>query len=110
MKLPNQDRAYIQPSKLIDYLLSEAHPDGKSKAKLLRAVGFDETNIDILEQGLLLIALSQDVSQVVQSPHGVKYIIEGNLPTPLGGFVTLLTVWIIDTGQEIPRFVTAYPC
>jgi hypothetical protein len=95
---------------LIDYLLSQAHPDGKSKAKLLRAVGFDETNIDTLEQGLLLVAQTQDVTEVVSSPHGVKYVIEGDLLTPLGSVVSLLTVWIVDNGEEIPRFVTAYPC
>ena len=110
VKLPNRDKAYIQSSKLIGYLLSETHPDGKSKAKLLRAVGFNQTNIDMLEQGLLSIAQNQDVKEIISSPHGVKYVIEGNLPTPLGGFVFLLTVWIIDKGQETPRFVTAYPC
>lgn len=109
MKLPNRDRAYVHSSKLIGYLLSKTHPDGKSKAKLLRAVGFNETNIDILKQGLLSIAQNQDVNEIVSSQHGIKYVIEGNLPTPLGGSVFLLTIWIIDNGQEIPRFVTAYP-
>ena len=95
---------------MIGYLLSEVHPDGRSKAKLLRSVGFNETNLDILEQGLLSIAQNQDVNEVVISLHGVKYVIKGDLQTPSGGSVSLLTVWIIDNGQEIPRFVTAYPC
>ncbi len=109
VRLPNRDKAFVKLSKLIGYLLCETYPDGKSKAKLLRAVGFNETNIDILELGLLSIAQDQDVNEVVFSLHGVKYVIEGDLPTPLGGSVSLLTVWIIDNGQEIPRFVTAYP-
>jgi len=31
MKLPNKEKAFMQPSKLKDYLLSEIHPVGKTK-------------------------------------------------------------------------------
>lgn len=109
MKLPNWENAYIQPAKLTGYLLSETHSVGSSKARLLRNVGFNETNVDMLEQRLLAIARSEDIKEVVSSPHGTKYIIEGQLETPTGSSVQLRTVWIIDTGQDHPRFVTAYP-
>jgi len=109
MKLPNWENAYIPPPKLNAYLLSETHSVGKSKARFLRAAGFDETNAGVLEQSLLAIARSEDVKEVVSSPHGIKYIIEGALQTPTGSLVQARTVWIIDTGQDRPRFVTAYP-
>ena len=79
MKLPNRENAYIPPPKLIGYLLSETHSVGESKAQFWRAVGFDETSVEMLERGLIAIVHSQDVKEVVPSPHGVKYIIEGAL-------------------------------
>ncbi len=109
MKLPNRDFAYVPQAKIKDYLLSETHVVGRSKAKFFRMFGFDETNIDALEQGLIKIAQTQDVKDELPSPHGKKYIIDGTLSTPLGKSVKVETVWIIDIGQEKPRFITAYP-
>ncbi len=56
MKLPHQEQAYIQPRKLIDYLLSPAHPAGRSKAIFFRRAGFDDANAHLLEQALVEIA------------------------------------------------------
>lgn len=109
MKLPNKENAYIPISKIIDYLLSETHTIGKSKSKLLRTAGFNETNVTLLKKGLITIAHSGDVADVVSTPHGVKYVIDGLLKTPDEGFIKMKTVWIIDKGHERPRFVTAYP-
>jgi hypothetical protein len=109
MKLPNRENAHIPPSKLADYLVSETHPVGRWKARFLRAVGFDEANVRALGQGLIAIALSEDVKDVVSSAYGTKYIIEGLLETPIGSLVRVQTVWIIDMGEDRPRFVTAYP-
>ena len=109
MKLPNWENAYIPPPKLGGYLLSETHAVGRPKARFWRAIGFDETSVETLERGLLTIAYSEDVKEVVSSPHGVKYIIEGTLQTPTGRTVQVRTVWIIETSQNRPRFVTADP-
>lgn len=109
MKLPHREKAYIPPSKLTDYLLSETHPIGRSKARFLRAAGFDETNVEMLAQGLMAIAHSEEVEEAVPSPHGMKYAIDGTLQTPTGSAAQIRTVWIIDTGQDRPRFITAYP-
>ena len=53
MKLPNREKAYIPIAKLKDYLLSEAHPVGKLKAKLFRTLGYTEINLDLLKQRLI---------------------------------------------------------
>ena len=107
--LPNKEKAYVPLTKLKDYLLSETHSIGKSKAKFLRSLGFNEMNVNLLKEGLIAIVHSGDVIEVISSLHGVKYIIDGLLTTPTGGSVKMRTVWIIDKGQERPRFVTAYP-
>lgn len=109
MKLPNGDRAFVPPGKIVAYLLSETHPAGRSKAKFFRAVGFSEADVALLEAGLLAIARTDDVVESVTSPHGVKYVVDGPLPTPLARKVRLRTIWIIEHDMPYPRLVTAYP-
>ena len=109
MRLPNRESAYVPEPKLDGYLLSENHPVGKAKALLLRNLGYDDTNVNLLEQGLLTVAHEQTVAEVIESEYGVKYVIDGVLQTPSGSALQLRTVWIIDTAEERPRFVTAYP-
>ncbi|MCP4660604.1 MAG: hypothetical protein GY856_34825 [bacterium] len=109
MKLPNAEQAWIPERKLRDYLLSTAHYVGRSKAKFFREYGFNDENVDLLRARLLDIARSKDVVQVTGSPFGEKYVIDGEIPTPSGVMVVLRTVWIIETGESFPRFVTAHP-
>lgn len=109
MQLPNQENAFINPTKLTGYLLSETHSVGKSKAKFFRDLGFNEDNVDILEQELLKVARSQEVTETISTEHGSKYVMVGTINTPSGRTVNILTVWIIDIGKENPRFVTARP-
>ncbi len=109
MKLPDKEKAYIPLLKIKDYLLSETHPIGKSKAKFFRSLGFNEMNADLLKQGLLTIARTEEVKEAVSSMHGVKYVIDGLLQTPAGEAVKVRTIWIIDKGHTSPRFVTTYP-
>ena len=109
MQLPNCLQAYIPSEKLHAYLLSETHAVGKAKAAFFRALGFHETNIPLLEHGLLALAHNAPVQDVVPSPHGVKYIIEGVLEAPRGASPRIRTVGMLETGETNPRFVTAYP-
>jgi len=89
--------------------MSQTHSVGKWKAGFYRALGFSEASVELLEQRLVALAQSEDVAQVEPSAHGTKYVVEGPLRTPSGRLVQVRTVWIIDTGQDRPRFVTAYP-
>ena len=98
MRLPNAEKAYIPPRKLLDYLLSPSHPVGGPKARYFRSVGFDDANVSTLERGLLEIALYGDVAEVEQTKQGMKCAVE-----------RIRTLWIIDAGGESPRSVTAYP-
>jgi len=109
MELPNKFKAHIPASKIAGYLLSETHAVGKSKARFFRSLGFNETNVRKLEHGLLNIAQAEAVEEIIKAPHGTKYVIDGSLETPKGVMIRLRTVWIIETGEDGPRFVTAYP-
>ncbi len=107
--LPNHPKAYIQPNKLTGYLLSETHPIGKAKAKFFRGLGFNETTLQSLEQSLLNLARTQEIHETLDAGHGTKYVIIGPIETPSGRTVNILTVWIVDTGEDAPRFITARP-
>ena len=109
MLLANKEKAFIELPKLTDYLLSESHAVGKSKAKFFRELGFSQDNVAILEQELLKLAYFQDITETITTVHGIKYVIVGIINSPSGKIVNILTVWIIDIGQENPRFVTARP-
>jgi hypothetical protein len=110
MQLPYRHKAYILPSKLSGYLLSPNHAVGQTKSKFFHRLGFNETNVGQLEQGLLAIAQSRAVKEVTSSTGGARYTIVGSLDTPLGHAVKIETVWIIEQTQEDrPRFVTAWP-
>lgn len=105
MKLPNHKNAYIPKEKLTDYILSETHPVGSSKAKFFRGLGFNETNVDKLAKLLLRIAKENDVKNVRKFSYGTNYIVEGTI----GKTVKIITVWFIKTEKGRPSFVTAYP-
>lgn len=109
MKLPNAKNAYIPKEKLLDYLLSETHIDGRTKAKFFRSIGFNADNISRLEAVLLKIATTQPVKNISESIHGIKYIIEGDIQSPTGKVARLRTVWILESDKTEPRFITAYP-
>lgn len=109
MNLPNRQQAYIPRAKLTAYLLSETHAVGKSKAKFFRTLGFEETTIDLLEQRLVRIAQIEPITETVSSQYGTKYVIEGDLQAIAGPSRRIRTIWIIELGEDRPRFVTAYP-
>ena len=109
MELPNKSRAQVPLEKVTDYLLSETHAVGKSKARYFRWYGFSAKTANDLAQGLLKIAQNTPVDSSERSPYGTKFIVDGELETPNGVMIQVRTIWIIENDTEIPRFVTAYP-
>ena len=108
MRIPNAADAFVPPGKLAGYLLALAHPVGGPKAQFFRARGFDEAHAEELEAGLLAIARDAE-AEAEESPHGTKYIADGDLSTPRGTTVRVRTVWIVEPTDPRPRFITAYP-
>jgi hypothetical protein len=41
--------------------------------------------------------------------YGQKYAIRATLVGPSGSSADVTSVWIVRTGEDFPRFVTAYP-
>jgi len=106
--LPNSSQAVIAPEKLRDYLLSSIHPIGRYKALFFRTLGYDQTSWQQLETDLRSLA-SLPAEPLESTEYGTKYAITGLLTGLNGRVAEIVTVWIILAGEDVPRFVTAYP-
>jgi hypothetical protein len=106
--IPNVERAIVDRRKVADYLLARSHPVGRGKARFFEGLGFSADDPDALETALR--SLAADPAQVVQEDtgFGTKYIADGEIRGSVDT-APVRTVWIIEAGADIPRFVTAYP-
>ncbi len=109
MQLPNAEFAHVPRAKVVDYLLNPEHPQGASKAEFFEIFGFSVADWQTLAAALRQVAIQGTVVRNIETIHGVKYIIDGAITTPSGRDAFIRTVWIIDRGEEFPRFVTAHP-
>jgi hypothetical protein len=109
MMIPNADRAAIDASKILGYLLSDTHPIGRFKAAFFGALGYSDENWTLLRDDLLMLARTAPAVAGKASPFGQIFQVDGKLIGPLGRSAEVRTVWIIKTSEDIPRFVTAYP-
>jgi hypothetical protein len=102
VRLPNAEQAQIDPRKLV-YL----HTAGKMR--FFEMHGFDRDRPEELVSALKGHPLRNAIERVIPAPpHGVKYTARCSIVSPDGRDPCVLTVWIIDTGQSQPRFVSGY--
>jgi hypothetical protein len=109
MKLPNADRAIISAEKVRDYLLAPANPRAQGKAAFFRALGFESAAWEALRAALSDIARTGTAMPGQQSEFGTKYEIRATITGPAGRQAFVRTVWIVNAGEQVPRFVTAHP-
>jgi hypothetical protein len=109
VKLPNCDKAIVPPRKITDYLLSSAHRDGRSKAEFFSRFGFTQASWQTLAGALLQHAAQHEIAKIEQTPFGIRYVIEGELETPGGRRPAIRVVWFVESGEQTPHLVTAYP-
>lgn len=108
MPIPDADRAVVEESKLVQYLLNPDHPDGGAKARWFGSRGYKRSNWRLLRDHLLAIGRQCPDFETERTPFGVKFIASGGIG--VSGFPagTVRTVWIVNT-DGYPRLVTAYP-
>ncbi|MBI5214438.1 MAG: hypothetical protein HY960_01655 [Ignavibacteriae bacterium] len=109
MYLPNAENVVIAKKKITEYLLSDVHPIGRTKANYLKRFGFELQRWEILREALRKLVVEFEVSSVQSSPHGTRYVIDGNIQTPDGRNPLIRTIWVIDKEKINPHFVTAFP-
>jgi hypothetical protein len=109
VNIPNADRAIVEAEKVRDYLLSPTHPVGRFKAPFFARLGYAQANWRELQRDLARLALSASAAPGHASRFGTKYEVSAILPGPSGRSATVVTIWMVRTGDDIPRLVTAYP-
>lgn len=109
VRLPNAEKAIVERDKIADYLLNAAHPDNGGKAAFFESFGFRRSEPETLTNSFQNLARQMEVAQATVSPHGRKYVIIGQIESPIGKAANVRTIWIVDKGRDVARLVTAYP-
>ncbi len=109
MKLPAGDHAKVSDAKILDYLLSDTHPDGGSKARFFRQLGYERASWQQLRDDLTGSLSEASVVALEPDEHGQKYVARAILKGPNGASARIRSIWIVEPEQTIPRLVTAYP-
>lgn len=109
MPIPNAARAIVAREKLTAYLLNPSHKRGGAKAKRLLSLGYSTNAPELLESDLRIQHLSLDPTRISENAYGVVYEIDGPIKAPGGRTARFVSIWQIDTGSGVPRFITMYP-
>ena len=108
MRIPNGDLADLG-TKVEEYILNPAHPDGKHKARVFESVlGISLANAHLLRDALLnAVKVSDSAVAKGDNGFGDVFAVETFLSTEIGSG-NLVSVWIIRRNEDFPRLVTAY--
>lgn len=105
----NYEKATIDPLKLKNYVLSTTHPIGRFKAVLFQQMGYTAESWEQFAEDIRMQHLALDAKPGEKTKYGQKYIICGDMKGSSGKVVRLKSIWIIETGEDFPRFITIYP-
>jgi hypothetical protein len=109
MNLPRAEQAVVPRNKVENYLLDLGHPLGGGKAQFFLRFGFRREEWRVLADALRQHARENPVTDSIADADGVTHLVEGPLETPSRRKPRVRTVWLAETGELAPRFVTAYP-
>ena len=85
------------------------HEAGAGKAAFFKSFGYDPDDWAELAGALLIHVADHGIVAEANTPFGTRFIAEGPLAARDGRRPNLRAVWFLDSGSEIPRFITAYP-
>ena len=77
MKLPRHELALVPREKILDYLLSLTHSQGRHKAAFFASFGFSRENWESLAESLMRHVADHPVTKVETTPFGTRYVVEG---------------------------------
>jgi hypothetical protein len=107
--LQNAARATIDERKIRDYLLNPWHARGRHKARMFAAAlgyqRFDHARLlSQIREGILRC----EALPIDHVPHGYRFRVDIPI-TGTTGSAIVRTLWIVRTGDDVPRFTSAYP-
>jgi len=107
-RLPHSDKAILDVRKIEDYCLNPSHPRGRHKARVFReALGLQRSNASWLRDLLLEAARSRDAFEVAEDAWGTYWRIDVSIRRQAKSAV-VRTIWIVRTGESVPRFVSCW--
>jgi hypothetical protein len=107
-RLPHGDEAILDLRKIEDYCLSPSHPRGRHKARVFReALDLQRSDAAWLRELLLDTARSGEASPIAVDPWGTHWRIDATIRRQ-GKSAVVRTIWIVRTGESVPRFVTCW--
>jgi hypothetical protein len=111
MPIPGAERAIIPPEKLRDYVLSPTRltQQGDWRQLFFGRLGYSSVNWQQLEEDLRAKHLCLDAASSELTALGVKYRIVGPMARPGRRKAEVMSVWIVLTGESVPRLVTLFP-
>jgi hypothetical protein len=106
--LPNGDRAIVDIRKLTDYCLNPSHPRGRHKARVFRqAAGLQQGDAAWLRDTLLEAAPTGEAVAVATDAWGTHWRLDVTIRRHRKSAV-VRTIWIVRTGEDLPRLVTCW--
>ena len=112
--LPNHERAIIEDSKLIRYVLNPQNERGRYKARVFEStLGFNLSNWTQLKEAILDALPHHEATSTSETAFGKKFEVVLSITGLNGHTVDVMTVWQFDrsddrTFSDVPRLVTVY--
>jgi hypothetical protein len=107
-RLPHGDEAILDIRKIEDYCMSPSHPRGRHKARVFReALDLQHSNAAWLRNVLLEAAHSNEASPIAVDHWGTHWRLDATIRRQ-GKSAVVRTIWIVRTGESVPRFVTCW--
>ena len=108
MNLPGAARADVVIEKLTGYCLNPNHPRGRHKARLFWSVlGLDIRHAAWLRDALIEAARTGEANASERDHYGQRYVLDFEM-VGLRGSAKVRSLWIVRTGEDIPRLTSCY--
>jgi hypothetical protein len=100
----------VAPDKITKYLLDLDHIDGGPKARFFIGGGFSPDDPGALTEALKRhFRENRPTKRKPDSLGGERLVIDAPMQVPDGRNPKVRSVWGIDEGETVARFLTAYP-
>jgi hypothetical protein len=106
--LPRGDQAVVDLEKLISYVLNPDHRLGRNKARVFKsAFGLTAADADVLAAALRSAAATRPAHLEREDAYGRHFSLNFEFAFA-GRTAAIRSLWVVRTGEEAPRFVSAF--
>ena len=107
-RLPHSDEAILDIRKIEDYCLNPSHPRGRHKARVFHEpLHLQRNDGPWLRDVLLEAARSGEAFPFATDVWGSHWRLDATI-TRQAKSAVVRTIWIVRTGEFVPRFVTCW--